>query len=250
VSRALILSCSRSKRPDEHRLSAVERYDGPAFKVLRRYLRESNATLAVRILSAEFGLIGPEEHVGLYDRRMTDCRARELEPAVTAAFELFWRSNEINDLMLLTSKVYALAMTKCWSFLSDDVQIHTPSGSIGRRVAQLHDWLYGEPPSVSVVVSGHVKFRGTSISVTSDEVLALARSELPNDAEKAAKFESWCVPIDERSVAPKWLVSKLSGVPVSGFRTADALHVLKKLGVEVKRVPPRNHERNVAKEAL
>jgi hypothetical protein len=39
----LILACSRRKRPDEGLLPAIERYDGPAFRVLRRFLREMPA---------------------------------------------------------------------------------------------------------------------------------------------------------------------------------------------------------------
>ena len=55
----LILACSRRKRPDDGLLPAIERYDGPAFRVLRRYLRERPAGAPdVFILSAEHGLIG------------------------------------------------------------------------------------------------------------------------------------------------------------------------------------------------
>jgi hypothetical protein len=41
TGRMLILACSRRKRPDEGLLPAIERYDGPAFRVLRRFLRKS-----------------------------------------------------------------------------------------------------------------------------------------------------------------------------------------------------------------
>jgi hypothetical protein len=203
----------------------------------------------VRIISAEFGLIGPEEPVGVYDRLMTDGRARELEPVIAAAFEPFCRSSQIEDLMVLASDVYVAAMVGCWPMLSKGVQIHMPSGSIGRRVSQLRDWLYGEPPGHdNVIVAGQVKFKGKEIVAIGAQVLDFARRQLPNDGAGASRFESWCVPVDDRFVAPKWLVSKLSGVPVGQFRTADALHVLRKLGVEVRRVSPKSHEQNVAKE--
>ena len=41
--RMLILACSRRKRPDEGLLPAIERYDGPALRVVRRFLREMPA---------------------------------------------------------------------------------------------------------------------------------------------------------------------------------------------------------------
>jgi hypothetical protein len=39
----LILACSRRKRPDEGLLPAIEPYDGPAFRMVRRFLREMPA---------------------------------------------------------------------------------------------------------------------------------------------------------------------------------------------------------------
>lgn len=38
--RLLILSCSQRKRSTSNLLPAIERYDGPAFQVLRKFLRE------------------------------------------------------------------------------------------------------------------------------------------------------------------------------------------------------------------
>ena len=54
----LILACSRRKRLDEGLLPAIDRYDGSAFRVLRRFLRERPAGAPdVLILSAKHGLI-------------------------------------------------------------------------------------------------------------------------------------------------------------------------------------------------
>jgi hypothetical protein len=61
VNRLLILSCSQRKAPWEGDLPALDRYDGPAFRVLRKYLRtHSDDSLAILILSAKFGLIEAE----------------------------------------------------------------------------------------------------------------------------------------------------------------------------------------------
>ena len=40
ISRLLIISCSRRKNPASKKLPAIERYDGPIFQVLRKFLRE------------------------------------------------------------------------------------------------------------------------------------------------------------------------------------------------------------------
>jgi len=58
MQRLLILACSQRKRPGASSLPAIERYDGPAFRVLRRYCRlNQDNGLFVYVLSAEFGLI-------------------------------------------------------------------------------------------------------------------------------------------------------------------------------------------------
>ena len=40
MNKVLIIACSQRKRPDAGLLPALDRYDGPAFQVLRRFLRE------------------------------------------------------------------------------------------------------------------------------------------------------------------------------------------------------------------
>src|SRR5690242_19808152 len=85
MSRLLILSCSQRKRVTQDTLPAIKRYDGPAFRVLRRYLQcKSLDTPEIRILSAEYGLISQEQPITCYDRKMTAQRAEELRPRVLA----------------------------------------------------------------------------------------------------------------------------------------------------------------------
>ncbi len=58
--RLLILSCSQRKSESLERLPAIERYNGPLFFVLRRFIRECPGQarhLDVYILSAAYGLI-------------------------------------------------------------------------------------------------------------------------------------------------------------------------------------------------
>lgn len=251
MSRGLILSCSCSKKPSELPLPAVERYDGPAFRVLRRFLRKAELPPpAIRILSAEFGLIAPDENISFYDRRMTKSRADELQPAITASFEPFWKSNQIDDLMVVASSHYVEALAGCFLMVSDGVTVNVTSGSIGRQVSVLHDWLHGGPPTIADAGRiKDVKFRGKIIQQTAAEVLDVARREYPGDLRMASRYETWCVHVDDHLVAPKWLVSKLTGFPVGQFRTADALSVLRKLGVEATRVPPELRAHAFKKEA-
>lgn len=76
--RLLILSCSQRKRSDPGLLPAIERYNGPAFQVLRKFLRErpdDTRRLDVFIMSAAYGLIPAEYPIANYDQVMTSQRA-------------------------------------------------------------------------------------------------------------------------------------------------------------------------------
>src|ERR671937_639945 len=86
--RLLIVACSRRKRADPGLLPAIERYDGPAYRVLRRYLRQHPSQPPdVLILSAELGLVLHTQPIPAYDRLMTPQRARELLPIVCGELE-------------------------------------------------------------------------------------------------------------------------------------------------------------------
>jgi len=68
--RLLILSCSQRKQASHGLLPAIERYNGPLFFVLRRFLRECPCQakrLDVYILSAAYGLIAGDFPTPLYD---------------------------------------------------------------------------------------------------------------------------------------------------------------------------------------
>lgn len=75
--RLLLISCSNRKRAGYKLMPAIDRYNGPAFYVLRRYLRETDdRQLRVYILSAEFGIINARKRIPNSDRLMTHPHSR------------------------------------------------------------------------------------------------------------------------------------------------------------------------------
>ena len=87
--RLLILSCSQRKNISQRLLPAVERYNGPLFFVLRRFLREcphQAKQLDVYILSAAYGLIAGNFPTPLYDQKMNIARVVELQPSNQNSF--------------------------------------------------------------------------------------------------------------------------------------------------------------------
>lgn len=140
----LIMSCSQRKRSDPGLLPAIERYDGPAFRVLRRFLRENpedTSQLDIFILSAMYGLIPAEHPITEYDQMMTRQRAAELHDEVLPAFANLICTG-YNDLCLALSKTYLYALEGWSALVSPAISVTITDGSQGVKLRQLKHWLW------------------------------------------------------------------------------------------------------------
>ena len=74
----LILGCSQTKRDCNGRLPALDRYDGPPYRVIRKFLRDHQwpSDLSIAILSAEHGLFGSLKCIEYYDERINPSIAK------------------------------------------------------------------------------------------------------------------------------------------------------------------------------
>ena len=82
-TRVLILSCSYAKVHTPERMPAIDRYNGPAFQVYRKFQSEHPeraAEISTYILSAKFGLITANTPIPDYDYKMTPTRAKAIKP--------------------------------------------------------------------------------------------------------------------------------------------------------------------------
>ncbi len=130
----LIVACSQRKRLDSGPLPAIDRYDGPAFRTLRKAKREGYwpESLEMLILSAEFGLIEAGTLIPWYDRRMTPARAAELQPAVSRV--LGARLPDYGRIFVNLGRAYL-------PVLPPMPPATYAGGGIGRRSAQMKAWL-------------------------------------------------------------------------------------------------------------
>ncbi len=237
----LVVACSKRKRTDAGVLPASERYDGPVFRLLRRFLAQHPDVLPrIYVLSAEYGFFPCSRPVPVYDRRMTRERARELQPRVRRELLSTLQLAGLRDLYLCAGQDYMPALDGCEAALSSALCVHVATGSVGRRLAQLHDWLYGKPPTAPKIPPGdrtciRPRIRGVEVLLTREQVLDVARRNMGGDASNARNYQSWYVLVDGHPIAPKWLVSRVSGLPVSSFATDEAWRLLAQLGVEVMR---------------
>ena len=142
MDRLLILSCSQRKSPATGRMAAIDRYDGPVFRVLRKFLREGAADVpVVLILSAKYGLIDAAMRIPDYDCRMSAARAQELRPHVLATLRRLLASRKWQKVGVCAGKHYRSALDGFLPLLTTDSQVVFLGGGQGPRLTRLHAWL-------------------------------------------------------------------------------------------------------------
>src|SRR5215471_14448479 len=151
--RLLILACSQRKRPDLILLPALERYDGPVFYMLRKFLRECPVKEChpdVYILSAQFGLIPAHQPIANYDCRMTPQRASTFRPQVLGQLRHILQNRQYKTLFISVGKDYAAALAGYERLIPSHLSVMVAIGSRGRKQAALYDWLHGGAPSLTL----------------------------------------------------------------------------------------------------
>jgi hypothetical protein len=142
VDRLLILSCSQRKVSSKGRLPAIERYDGPAFRVLRNYLREgAPGAPTVLILSAKYGLIKAGRTIPWYDHRLSGAAAERLRPAVLRTARRVLGSHAWRAVGVCAGKEYQSALSGLAELLPAGVRVEWLAGGLGKRLAALRKWL-------------------------------------------------------------------------------------------------------------
>jgi hypothetical protein len=245
--RLLILKCSARKRGGAELIPAIERYDGPLWQVLRSFLRQQPlfaADLDVYVLSAAFGLIPASQAIPPYDQMMAPERADELRPAVLERFHALV-GNGYRDLCLGLSQPYLRAMSDWKTLVPSGVAVTLTDGPMGMKLGQLRAWLEGriwepsdDPPNRLVAPErprGSAQIAGIEIALSRDEVLEQARVAIAKGDIGSRRYRDWYVLVDGQPVAPKWLVSLISGAPTSTFDASAARRVLLALGIDIER---------------
>ncbi len=253
--RLLLISCSRQKRQTRSRLPAIERYDGPAFRVLRRYMKgRTDGQPEVLILSAKWGLISGDTPLPNYNCRMTTRRAGEMRPLLSAQLRKILGSHACEVFVAMDDAYWRVINLQELSEM-EGIRIYSTRGGRGRRLAGLYDWLHGDaPPALaspgklpSKGSRKKVHLRGVEVDCSRGQALALARRAFRHEVESATRVHSWYVQLGQHRVSPKWLVSKLTGLTVSAFVTDEARRVLAQLRIEVRRACVRHEVGRTAK---
>jgi len=234
ASRLLILSCTERKVRRPRTLPAIDRYDGPSFRVVRRFAVEQPQKLPdVYVLSAKYGLIDTDTPVSWYDDRLTRSRCDNLRDEVARRIESLMAGNRYSNVFLFSGKDYLKLLLPSFEPYQKRRAVHVASGGLGEKLTRLKVWLAGESPAdldIHAVKDGKFVVRGREFRLSTSEMLHVARTAISNEDADAFRCHGWCVVIDGKRLAPKRLLAAATGLPVSAFHTDDARSVLSRLG--------------------
>lgn len=156
----LIVACSRRKRSAPGLLPAIERYDGPLFRVLRKYRREcpDGATfLDTYIFSAKFGLISGDTPIPDYDQKMTETRAHELRAQVIPELKRILEVGCYQEAFICMGQRYRQGLDGCESSIPRGLVVKVATGGLGQQQGALHHWLHREVQTPESDREGHQK---------------------------------------------------------------------------------------------
>src|SRR5271165_4797945 len=111
MKRLLIVACSQRKSQANDLLPAIERYDGPVFRVLRKYLREgARDAPSVFVLSAKYGLIAADFEIPDYNCRLSAASAVKLRPQVLETAQHVLQSQHFRGVGICAGKNYRVSL--------------------------------------------------------------------------------------------------------------------------------------------
>lgn len=136
IRRLLIVSCSKTKRKLENS-PAIEVYDGPVYKILRKNLKQN---LDILIISAKYGLIKQDQLISYYDLQMTDEIAESFRNELTATLSKIINNNSYVEIFIELGKTYQRSINfkklEC-----NNQNLIFDTGTIGMRLHNLKKWL-------------------------------------------------------------------------------------------------------------
>ena len=145
--RLLILSCS-ARKADGKGLPALDRYNSPAFFLLRRFLRTNPkpaARLVVWIVSAKYGLISADQRIKTYDQAMTPQRLQDLKRNFRSQFSSIYKSSfgkfEPLEVFCHLPQNYRDAIQTQIDVLGRLAPLKIAAGRPGEKLRELKNWL-------------------------------------------------------------------------------------------------------------
>ncbi len=136
----LILGCSKTKLSAYGDIPALDRYDGPMYKVVRKFLREREwpQDLSIGALSAKYGLFGVLRGIEDYDKRMNKAIAQAKAHECLTILRK-WRDDGHSFTYLPLGKEYLPALQPGLDSLN--IRHRKFNGGQGKKLSQVKTFL-------------------------------------------------------------------------------------------------------------
>lgn len=138
----LIISCSKRKRSTHEKRPAIDVYDGPVYRTLRKRINHIRTIpVDICIISSKYGLIDANYEIESYDCKMTLNRALEQRTAILSALDGILQQRRYREIFINLGARYRLTLGRVESVVGNDTKITFSEGGIGQRTSQTLRWL-------------------------------------------------------------------------------------------------------------
>jgi hypothetical protein len=138
----LVLDCSSRKVPTTGRVPAIDRYDGVAYRVVKRLQRlgQYPDDVDLIIVSAKYGVIPHDHPIPDYDLRMTPERAREQADQNREFLTGLLKRHSYGEVFISAGKDYLLALEP-FDAWQQGTRVRVNAGTLGLQLKKLRAWL-------------------------------------------------------------------------------------------------------------
>ncbi len=138
-NRLLLISCSKKKNELEMPSFALDVYDGPYYKTLKKLRRENKfpKDMHTLVLSAKYGLLDLYDMIQTYDQVMTPKRAEELTEDINKDLHDFLKNHAMNEIYISMGKNYE----KTIDIFLNDGNVRKAEGAIGKKLQKTKFWM-------------------------------------------------------------------------------------------------------------
>lgn len=148
----LVQACSARKKEVSRPIPALDLYDGYFYRIIKNSELSSNSdpVIDIRIVSAEYGLLRPDDVIETYERKMDSQRAVQLQPSVVNSLIQEVANHDYDEVVVNLGKVYQQAISGLPEAVS--VPVRTIEGSgIGVKGHILKQFLNGDASALRAV---------------------------------------------------------------------------------------------------
>lgn len=137
-NRLLVIGCSNRKKEVMSLAPAIDMYDGPMFRIIRKMINKQQFPndVHVMILSAKYGIMGMYDMIQNYDLKITDIKTHEMRQDVSRNVEKFLICKQFIEGFINLGETYQDAFEVTFNF-----PLQFAQGKIGERQSQTKNWI-------------------------------------------------------------------------------------------------------------